>query len=91
MSNFEGSEANAEYLEAGKYFYAGSKVRYGGSVGYTIGHAVSTNTYFNLKVVVQYLMNTSTFFEAAATLNTNPTAFGKRGDPAVYAGVNLIY
>jgi len=91
MSNFEGSKANAEYVEAGKYFYAGNKVRYGGSVGYTVGHAVTTNSYFNVKALIHYLLNTSTYFEAAATVNTNPTAFGKRGDPAVWASVNLTY
>jgi len=51
MSNFEGSKANAEYLEMGKYFYAGNKIRYGGSVGYTAGHAVTTKSYFNVKAL----------------------------------------
>jgi hypothetical protein len=91
MSNFEGSKANAEYIEAGKYFYSGNKIRYGLSVGYTVGHAITTNSYFNLKAVAQYLLNTNTYFEAGATANSNPSAFGKRGDPAVYAAVNLTY
>lgn len=91
MSNFEGSKANAEYLEMGKYFYAGNKIRYGGSVGYTVGHATTTNSYFNVKALIDYMLNTTTYFEAAATVNTNPSAFGKRGDPAVWASVNLTY
>jgi hypothetical protein len=91
MSNFEGSKANAEYIEAGKLFYSGNKIRYGLAVGYTVGHATTTNSYFNIKALAQYVLNTTTYFEADATVNSDPGAFGKRGDPAVYASVNLSY
>ncbi len=91
MSNFEGTHANAEYINFGKYFYYGNKIRYGGIVGYTLNTVRGVNSYFDLKAVAHYLLNTDTTFEAGITLNLNNTYFGKRGDPALYGAVKLTY
>lgn len=90
MSNFEGSKSNAEYLEAAKVFYWGNKFRYGGAFGYTLGHHVAINNYFNVKATAQYLLNTETFFELTGTIASN-TNYGSRGDAAVYGALNINY
>lgn len=92
MSNLEGTDSNAEYLYFGKYFYwSGSKIRYGGVAGYTMSHNRSISSYLDLKAVAQYLLNTETTFEAAITVNSNNSYFGKRGDPALYIAAKLVY
>lgn len=91
VNNLEGTKSSAEYLQLGKLFNYGNKVRYGGDVGFTWSHTNLIKSYFDAKVLARYLMNTNTTFEAAITYNSNKADFGKRADPALYGSVKLTY
>lgn len=91
MSNLEGSKSSAEYFNVGKLFNYGTKVKYGGDVGYTNSHNANLKSYLDAKILARYLLNTSTTFEAAATYNSYTSYFGSRADPAYYIGVKLLY
>lgn len=91
MSNIEGTKNNGEYIYFGKMFGYGNRIKYGGQVGYTLSHHAALNSYFDLKAVGQYVINSDTYLEAAATLISNNSYFGKRGDPTIAASMKLSY
>lgn len=91
MSNLEGTKNNGEYIYGGKMFGYKTRIKYGGQAGYTLSHNPALNSYFDLKVLGQYILNTDTHIEVAGTLMTNNSYFGKRGDPALFASVKLSY
>ena len=91
MSNVEGTKNNGEYIYGGKMFGYGNRIKYGGQVGYTLSHHAALNSYFDLKAMAQYSLNSDAYFEIAATLITNNSYFGKRGDPTISASMNLAY
>lgn len=91
MSNIEGTRNNGEYVHAGKMFGYGNRIKYGGQVGYTISHHAALNSYFDLKATAQYLLNTDAYVETSATLISNNSYFGKRGDPSLNASLKLSY
>lgn len=91
MSNLEGSKSSAEYLNVGKLFNYGNKIKYGGDIGVTNSHNANINIFFDARLLARYFLNTTTSFEAAATYNSYTSYFGSRADPAYYLGVKLIY
>lgn len=91
MSNLEGSKSSAEYINVGKLFNYGNKIKYGGDVGLTYSHNANIKSYFDARALARYYMNTSTSFEAAATYNSYSSHFGSRADPAYYIGMKLLY
>lgn len=91
MNNLEGTKSNAEYLYFRKMYYYNNKLHYGGHIGLTYSHQGGFSNYFDLKALIQYNWNADTVAEVAFTYNTNASYFGKRGDPAIYAGIKLSY
>lgn len=91
MSNLEGTKSNAEYFWLGKLIDYRKVYRYGGYSGLTYSHASAIQSYFDFKLVGQYLLNDNSYAEIAMTINSNSAQFGIRDDPALYAGIKLSY
>ena len=91
MSNLEGSKSSAEYLNVGKLFNYGNKIKYGGDIGVTNSHSANIKNFFDARLLARYFLNNTTSFEVAATYNSYTSYFGSRADPAYYVGVKLIY
>lgn len=91
MSNFEGTRSPAEYLWIGKLMDYRSNLKWGGYGGMTISQAVTYQSFFDFKIVGQYLFNSISNAELGLTFNSNSAQFGIRDDPAVYMALKLYY
>jgi len=91
MSNFEGSRANAEYFWLGKLIEYRKVYKFGGYAGLSYSHSSSIHSFFDFKVLGQYLLNDHSSAEVGATLNSNSSQFGIRDDPALYVAIKLTY
>ncbi|AGH96260.1 hypothetical protein [Pseudobdellovibrio exovorus] len=90
MSNLEGSDSNAEYFLLGRLYNFRKSMKYGGHIGYTSSHG-NIQSFFDLKLLGQYIISDNSNAEIGITYNSNGSQFGKRGDPAYYIGLKLSY
>lgn len=91
MSNFEGSRSSAEYFWLGKLIEYRKVYKFGGYAGLSYSHTSAIQSYFDFKILGQYLLNSNSYAEIGATLNSNSSQFGIRDDPALYVAIKLAY
>ena len=91
MSNFEGTQAAASYLWLGKLFDYKSNLKWGGYGGATVSQSAVYQSFFDFRIVGQYLFNSISNAELGLTFNSNSAQFGIRDDPAVYFALKLYY
>lgn len=91
MSNYEGTRSNGEYIWGGKLFDYKKNFKYGGYAGFTNTHTSGVTSYFDLKALGQYQLNSYTNLEAGLTAVSNSSQFGSRSRPAFYFSVQIIY
>lgn len=91
QNNYEGTKSTAEYLWFGKLFEYRGGFKYGGYGGVTISQSSAYQSYFDFRIVGQYIFNAISNAEIGLTFNSNSAQFGIRDDPAVYIALKLYY
>lgn len=91
MNNYEGTKSAAEYLWLGKLFDYRTSFKYGGYGGVTVSQSSAYQSYFDFKIVGQYIFNSICNAESGLTFNSNSAQFGIRDDPAIYVAIKLVY
>lgn len=91
MSNVEGTRTNAEYFWFGQMFDYKKNLRYGGNAGWTNSHTSMFQSYFNFKILGQYLISTNSNAEIGLTFNSSSSQFGIRDDPSLFTAIKLYY